>query len=431
MRKYLLLILAGTLLSIICRGQKIDNLKLTGSGEVVHQIEFSKDGGLLVLNNNRQIRVIDTDSIAKYFSLSIGATSMAVSESSKLVAFGTSDGELHLYDNLQKVNVLKAHKNQIFKIAFSGSDKFMASAGLDSTVRIWSTQTFELLQHIEIKEGLLTDLKFSLDEEFLVSSHSTGNISVWSLKDNRLSATHKLTNHWIRSIAISPDSARYAVCSDDKRITILSFKEKPYYQLTKSHKNIITNIKFLNKDYILSIGHDNRVVMSNINIPVELDVLHFFDGYARYSGKLYDMTGDKYLSDLAVSNEKRITAVSSYGNGIAITDYFHNLIDNPHEVSIISIDNLFVESNFSDTEFAVAKNICVIKGIITRPAQIRNAWIHYIKDDKMVKLKLNKSGEFHQQIGVFGEFYDYSIIVEDWDSNLKKVEFNFRLILTE
>ena len=73
----------------------------------------------------------------------------------------------------------------------------------------------------------------------------------------------------------------------------------------------------------------------------------------------------------------------------------------------------------------------MIKGIITRPAQIRNAWIHYIKDDKLVKLKLNKSGEFHQQIGVFGEFYDYSIIVEDWDSNLKKVEFNFRLILTE
>lgn len=430
MRKINLIILVTFSFSIICFGQKIENFQVIGKGANIFNIDFGQENDLFVLSQNEQVKKLNVDSTIQWYTFNVDAKCIGISNSNKDVVFGTSDGNLLLHNNQELIKNFKAHHKQITIITFSLSDKYLATSSLDSTIKIWSAKTFDLLQEINTKSDLVTDIKFSLDDNFLVYSTNTGKAFIWSIKENELSTTYQISKNWIRSIAICPDSTKFAVCGDDKKITILSFKNKNYYQLKKSHRNIITGIQFINRDYLLSIGHDNRIVMNNIIKPTEKPELKHFKGYPRYKGYFYERTGDKYFSDLSISNEKKIVAISSYGKGIVMTNYFHNLIDKPHDIKIKEINDKMVDTVNVESEFLVKKQSCVIKGRITRPEEIKNAWLYFVKDDKQIKLQVDKKGEFKQQIGVYGESYDYSIIVEDWDKYLNTVKYDFRLMLS-
>jgi hypothetical protein len=167
--------------------------------------------------------------------------------------------------------------------------------------------------------------------------------------------------------------------------------------------------------------------MNNINIPSEKAELKHFKGYPRYYSYLYEVSGDKYLSDLTVSNKDRLVAISSYGKGVAITNYFHHLIEEPHEIKVKEIENHAIDTTNVNHEFQIKKNPCVIKGRITRSEQIKNAWLYFVKEDKRFKIRVDKKGEFVLQAPLFGESSDYSIIVEDWDNDLNSVQYHFKL----
>lgn len=431
MRKINLLILASFSFSIICFGQKIEKFQVIEKGENVSNINFGKLNDLYVLGQNEQVKRINIDSIIQSYTFNVNAKCIGISNSNKDLVLGTSDGNLFFFNNQELVKNFKANHKQITSISFSQSDKYLATSSLDSTIKIWSTKTYDLLAVINTNSDLVTDIEFSLEDEFLVYSTNNGKIAIWNLNGNDLFTTYQISKNWIRSIAICPDSTKFAVCGDDKKITILSFKNKEYYQLKKSHRNIITGIQFINKDYLLSIGHDNRVTLNNINIPTEKSELKHFKGYPRYKGYFYDLAGDKYFSDLTISNEKKLVAISSYGKGITMTNYFHNLIENPHEIRIKEIDNNPVDTVNVESEFNVKKKSCVVKGRITRPEEIKNVWLYFVNDDKKIKLKFNKKGEFQTQVPILKEIYDFTIIVEDWDKYLNTVKYDFRLVLSE
>lgn len=428
MRKLILLIFSSFLFSNFCYSQKIEKFQVIDKGENVYDIDFGKKNYLFAVNYNEEVKKINIDSITQSYTFNVNAKCIGISNSTENIAFGTSDGNLLFFSNQEIVKNFKAHHNQITFITFSLSDKYFATSSIDSTIKIWSAKTYDLLQEIYTKSDLVTDIKFSLEDEFLVFSTNTGKVSIWSINKNELSKTYQISKNWIRSIAICPDSTRFAVCGDDKKIRILSLRNKDYYQLEKSHRNIIPRVQFINKDYLISIGHDNRIVMNNINIPTEKSELKHFNGYPRYKGYFYDLAGDKYLSDLSISNENKIVAISSYGKGIALTNYFHNLIENPHEIKIKEIDNSMVDTVNVESEFLVTKKACIITGRITRPEEIKNAWLYFVDDDKKVKLKYSKKGEFQIQVPILTEMYDFTIIVEDWDKYLNTVKYNFRLI---
>ena len=426
MRNLVLLIFVS--FSIACQSQKMEEFLIIKGEKNVVDVDFGNENELFILYQNKQVEKLNIDSDTQSYSFDITANSMGISNFTKDVVFGKTDGTLLFFDNEKPTKNYKAHNKPITAITYSPSDKFLATSSLDSTIKIWSAKTYGLLQEINVKSDLVTDIKFSLDEAFLVYSTNKGAVIVWNLIDERIHTIHKISNNWIRNIAISPDSVKYAVCGDDKKITILSFKDNDYYQLKKSHGNMITNIQFINRNYLLSIGHDHYVVMNSIDIPVENAELKHFQGYPRYKKNIHNLQGDKYFSNLSISDEKNLVAISSHGKGIALTGYFHDLIRNPHKIVIEMIDDKIVDSVNDKPEFKVKNNPCIIKGKVTRPEDIKNAWLYYIKDDRKIKITINKQGEFEHQVALLDETYDYSIVVEDWDKNLPIVQYDFRLM---
>lgn len=426
MIKNILLILFCFSFSIIGNGQKIQKFQVISKGENISDIQFGKGNDLFVLSHNGQVKKLNIVTNTS-FTFDVKAKSMGISTSAEVFALGTADGALLVYNNQEQVKNFKAHRNLISHITFSSSDKYMATSSPDSTIKVWSAKTFELLQVIDTKSDWVTDMKFSLDEQFLVYSTSKGKVMVWNLDERNIFSATRISDRWISNIAICPDSLKYAVCGDHHNITIFTFKDMVFYPLKKAHKNLISNLQFINKDYLMTISHDHRVSMTNINIPVEKAELKHFDGNARYKRYLYDIQGDKYFSAIAISGEKKTVAISSYGKGIALINNFHKLIENPHKITIKEVNNKKIDSVGVDHEFLVNKNIGVIKGSITRPDAIRKAWLYIVNDDKHVKLRMDNNGDFKLQAGIYGGITDYAIIIEDWDRNLKTVRYDFRL----
>ena len=431
MRKFNFLMIPFLLLSNICLSQKLKNVKLIEKGENIIAVEFGKENDLFVLNNKHQVHTYNTNSLSLTDSYNLETNKIDFSNALDLLALGDLKGNLLFYKGKKQIETIKAHNNKITCLKFSQSGKYIATSSINSIIKIWSTQSFELVSEIDNNTDIITDIKFSLDEAFLVYSTNNGKIAIWSLPEKQIISTHQLQKSWIRNIAICPDNLKYATCGDDKKITIFSFKNNDYYQLTESHRNIITSIRFIDQNYLLSIGHDHRIVINNINLPTEKAILKHFNGYPKYDSYLYDFSGDKYLSDLSVSNRNRIIAISSYGKGVSITNYFHDFIGKPHEISIKEINNNAIDTTNVKHEFLIKKNPCIIKGRITRPEEIKNVWLYFAKEDKKFKLKVDKKGAYTSQVPIFGESGVYSIIVEDWDNNFNPVQYDFKLIKSD
>ena len=428
MRKIVLLTISYFLFSFssISQNEMMENNIIIEKGGSIRDIAFGKGSNLFVLNFNNQPEKTNIDLAIQPKSFNISAHSMGISNSADIIAFGKVDGTLLFYDEKEQIKEYKAHNDKISFITFSPSDIIFATSGLDSKIKIWSAKTYDLLQEIDVKSGLVTDIKFSLDEKYLVYSTNNGRVVVWNIKEKNIHTEHKISSKWINNIAICPDSGRYAI-SGSNNITILSFDNDLRYQLKKSHKNIITKIQFINSNYLLSIGNDHQIVMSNINIPTEKAVIKHFKGYPRYKKRLFSLQGDKYLSSLSISNDKKLVAVSSYGKGIVLTNYFHDLIEKPREIIISEVNNSKVDNINFISEFMTSKNPCVIKGRVTKPEGIRNAWLYYTNEDKRVKLKVNNNGEFQFQV-VASDESSYSIIIEDWNKDMKTVQYDFRVL---
>ena len=431
MRKFNFLMFAFLLLSNICLSQKLNNLKIIEKGENIVAVEFGKENDLFVLNNRQKVLKYNTNSLSLTDSYNLETNKMDFSKAMDLLVLGDTKGNLLFYNGNRPIKTIKAHNNKITCLKFSPSGKYIATSSINSSVKIWSTQSFELVSEIDNQTTLITDIQFSLDELFLVFSTSNGKIAIWSLPQKQIVSSHQLHKTWIRNISICPDNLKFATCGDDKKITIFSFKDDDYYQLTKSHRNIITNIGFIDESYLLSIGHDHRIVMNNINLPSKKEEVKHFKGYPGYYGFLFELPGDKYLSDFSVSKKDRIIAISSFGKGVVLTDYFHNLIEKPHVIQLKEIGNHVLDTANVSTEFRINKNPAIIKGMITRPEEIKNARLYFVNNDKSLKLRVDKKGEFIFQVPIFEESSDYSIIVEDWDHNFNPVHYDFKLIKSD
>jgi WD40 repeat protein len=115
----------------------------------------------------------------------VGAvTSLAFGKEDHLLLASTQNGQVWLWDlNTGKGERLKdQHQGQIFQAAFSGDGSYVAAAGGDGALRLWSVQAisnppFVLRGHT----GLVTSVQFALDGSHLVSaSPDDGTIRYWS-----------------------------------------------------------------------------------------------------------------------------------------------------------------------------------------------------------------------------------------------------------
>ncbi|MDE0684804.1 MAG: hypothetical protein OXI63_17940, partial [Candidatus Poribacteria bacterium] len=117
---------------------------------------------------------------------------LTISPSSEYIATGSSDWTIEVWkiidteplrmdvDLGDPLWILKGHAGTVTAVAFSSSSKMLASGSADQRVRLWDLTTGKLLHTFSSHTSKISALAFARDD-VLASGSSDGTVFIWDL----------------------------------------------------------------------------------------------------------------------------------------------------------------------------------------------------------------------------------------------------------
>jgi len=159
------------------------------------------------------------------------------------------------------------HEDIVTSVAFSPDSLTIASGSNDSTVKIWDTQTGQLLKTFAVQKNFVTSVAFSANGSILAAgvgwlagNETRGEVHLWDTKKGNL--LRVLVGHEgaVLSVAFSPFGKIIASSSTDKTVKIWDIETGQLLNTLSGHQGNVTSVAFSNNgEYIASGSLDNAI----------------------------------------------------------------------------------------------------------------------------------------------------------------------------
>lgn len=194
-----------------------------------------------------------------------------------LLAFGTKDGKVHIYElksgTLYKT--LDAGMEFIISVAFSPDGKKIASGDKQGFIRAWEVETGKELFAIEAHKKAILAVRFSPDGTLLFSGSRDNYVKLWNPESGLLVKTMEKSPNNIRAIVFSPDG-KYIICA-----TSALLKGVQYYDLETG--TIAKVLEAANVQYIAISPDESQLACASLNKNIVMWDLEKFQ-YTDYPG---------------------------------------------------------------------------------------------------------------------------------------------------
>ncbi len=156
------------------------------------------------------------------------ATTLAFSPDERLLASGSTDGSVKLWDVESGATLWSGGQAQaIARLAFSPDGGLLASCGLDATVRLWDPKLGTLREALP-HPGPVSALAWSPDGHLLATGDDAGTIRLWEIGPGRpATCVESLVGHssWVWGLAFAPDESLLASASWDGSVKLWELGE--------------------------------------------------------------------------------------------------------------------------------------------------------------------------------------------------------------
>eukprot|EP00039_Didymoeca_costata_P020621 m.341916 g.341916 ORF g.341916 m.341916 type:complete len:1772 (+) comp20674_c0_seq1:408-5723(+) len=166
--------------------------------------------------------------------------------------------------------LVAGHIDQITDVAFSNDDRFMVSSSLDGTVRVWSIEGLEQIMLFQLADNLRNScasncVAISKDGKHCASGFADGNIRIFDLNRVDLEAKFKPFSTGVTRVMYSPDGQLVMSANVDGVIVLSSTTSGSTFRVLKDHKQTITCLDLLERsasesqDMWLACSLDRRI----------------------------------------------------------------------------------------------------------------------------------------------------------------------------
>ncbi len=193
------------------------------STEAGRRITFNRAGTRLLLSTSDRVQFYDTlvDKLSPESDLCRGCYAHAVlSPDASTIAVANADGEIRLIDplTLNTLATIKAHSGHLTRLAFSPDGAFLASAGQDGDVAVFSAAQEQLsgcaaLARQSSPGAVHYALVFTPDGETILLLKDFAGVDAWSWRTGATRALQRDPERQLIACTLSPDGNTVAATS--------------------------------------------------------------------------------------------------------------------------------------------------------------------------------------------------------------------------
>lgn len=170
--------------------------------------------------------------------------SVSFDNTDKTVAMAVEDGSVRLWDLPTKSvkATINAHRGVIWASRFSHNGNVLATAGDDSLIKIWDTAQPEPLKIFE-QSNAVRGLAFAHDDQTLFVGGRDGSLRVWPLDGDEPLAESQHPGA-VYAVAVSPDDETLATAGSDKVVRLWNAKTLTQKLLLEGHTGPVYGLSF-------------------------------------------------------------------------------------------------------------------------------------------------------------------------------------------
>ncbi len=195
-----------------------------------------------------------------------GVLSVAFSPDGKLVAAGTTDGEIRLWNITQSIPLFtfQGHTDWVYAVAFSPDNKTLISGSDDQSVRIWDIDTRQTLKVLRGHTHWILTVALSPDGKILVSGGEDRVLLLWDVETGQLLKTLQGHRERVWSVAFSPDGKFIASGSEDQHVHLWDVETGQLLKIFQGHTGSVWSVAFSpDGKSLVSCGEDAYLILWN------------------------------------------------------------------------------------------------------------------------------------------------------------------------
>ncbi len=148
----------------------------------------------------------------------------------------------------------------IYSIAFSPDGRFIASGGVDNTLKLWSLEDGSTVKTFKGHRNFVNSVAFSPDGRRLASASEDGTVKLWDIEDGSCLNTLKGHQDSVWSVAFFPDGERLASGSTDGTIRLWQTSAGLPYRIINSRSGYVYSVSISSDGKYLASGGAGRAI---------------------------------------------------------------------------------------------------------------------------------------------------------------------------